>query len=91
MIAERRREPGEDFFSQLLAAEVDGQRLTDDEIRAMGIVQLIAGHETSANAMAYTLWQLALEPELGARLQAEPSLVPTAVEEFLRPTRPRAA
>lgn len=63
MIAERRREPGEDFFSQLLAAEVDGQRLTDDEIRAMGIVQLIAGHETSANAMAYTLWQLALEPE----------------------------
>lgn len=88
LIAARRREPSDDFFSQLLGAEVDGHHLTDDEIRAMGIVQLIAGHETSANAMAHTLWQLAQHPEHRARLQAEPALVPTAIEEFLRLSSP---
>jgi cytochrome P450 len=88
LVAVREAAPGEDFFSDLLAARLDGRGLTRDEIRAMGVVMLIAGHETSANAMAYALVQLLRDRTLLERLRAEPGIVETAVEEMLRVSSP---
>jgi cytochrome P450 len=88
LVAARESEPGEDFFSDLLSARLDGRGLTRDEIRAMGVVQLIAGHETSANAMSYALVELLRAPALTARLRDEPALIDTAVEEMLRLSSP---
>ena len=84
LIAERRAEPREDFIGLLLESEVDGHRLTDDEVRGFGILMLIAGHETTAGAMGLSLLHLARNPEQRRWLFGDPALVPTAVNELLR-------
>lgn len=70
-IAERRRVPDlaerTDVLSQLLVVEVDGDRLTDDELRDQLITLLLAGHETTANALAWTFHELARNPAVHAR------------------------
>ncbi|HEY6763047.1 MAG TPA: cytochrome P450 [Baekduia sp.] len=88
LVAAREAHPGDDFFSHLLAARLDGRGLTRDEIRAMGVVMLIAGHETSANAMSYALVELLRDPSLLQRLRDDAGLVDTAVEEMLRVSSP---
>jgi cytochrome P450 len=88
LVAERLAEPREDFITALIEAEVDGERLTPEQVRAFCIVVLIAGHETSASAMSVTLEYLARNPELRARLAQAPELIPPAVEEFLRYSTP---
>jgi cytochrome P450 len=84
LIAERRKNPQEDFVSELINAEVEGQRLTDREIRSFLTVTFGAGFETTQDAMSATLHYLAENPADLARLREHPELVPTAVEEFLR-------
>ena len=84
LVAERKQERRDDFISLLLDTEVDGHRLTDLEIRGFGVVMLMAGHETTAGAMSMTTQFLAEEPEIRERVFAEPDLIPTAVNEFLR-------
>jgi cytochrome P450 len=88
LVTAREAEPGDDFFSDLLAARLDGRGLTRDEIRAMGVVMLIAGHETSANAMSYALIELLRDRSLLERLRDEPAILDTAVEEMLRVSSP---
>jgi cytochrome P450 len=88
LIEERKRERHQDFLSVLLDSEIDGNRLTDDEIRGFGILMLMAGHETTASAMGVTLHLLAQHPDLRRRLAAEPELIPSAVNEFLRLASP---
>lgn len=88
IVEERRREPREDFTSFLLASEIEGDRLTDREIRDFVHMTIMAGFETTVGAMSLTLLHLARHPELRRRLFAEPALVPGAVEEFLRFTTP---
>jgi cytochrome P450 len=84
MIAERRERPTGDLTSVLVHAEIDGERLTEDEI-VMGFFLLVAAGNDSTKA-TYSSAMLALmrHPRERAKLLADPSLIPAAVEEALR-------
>ena len=87
LIAERRRRPGTDpgeILSALLAAEDAGDRLTEVELLHQCIFLLNAGHETTTNLIANAVVALLEHPGEWARLRAEPGLLTSAVEEFLR-------
>lgn len=88
LVASRRAEPTDDLISELIAAEVDGVRLDDDQIRGFMLLVLVAGHETTASSMSYALWHLATHPSDLERLRAEPELMASAVEEFIRLSSP---
>ena len=81
---ERRARPQEDLMSALIAAEVDGQKLADEEINAFFILLVIAGNETTRTLLAGGLHALLENPSERDRLLADPSLWPGAVEEMLR-------
>jgi cytochrome P450 len=87
LIAERRRRPSTDpgeILSALLAAEDAGDRLTELELLHQCIFLLNAGHETTTNLIANAVAALLEHPGEWARLRAEPALLGSAVEEFLR-------
>jgi cytochrome P450 len=84
LIAARRDVPRDDFITRLLQSEVDGRRLTDVEARTQLVFLFISGNETTRHLIGNLLWTMAHDPELYARLRADPTLVPTAVEESLR-------
>lgn len=88
LITRRRAQPCGDFVSTLIAAEVDGHRLTDPEIHSFLTLTFGAGFETTADAMSSMLLHLAEHPADLARLAAEPALIPGAIEEFLRVASP---
>lgn len=88
LIAERRAAPTGDFLSTLTAAEIDGERLDDSQIRSFMTVLFGAGFETTADGLSVMLCWLAEHPEALARLAADPAMIPTAVEEFLRHSAP---
>lgn len=88
LVQVRRHAPTGDLISDLIAAEVDGVRLTDDQIRGFTLLVLVAGHETTASSMSYALWHLATHPDDLERLRADESLMPAAVEEFIRLSSP---
>ncbi len=87
LIADRRRRPSTDpgeILSALLAAEDAGDRLTEVELLHQCIFLLNAGHETTTNLTANAVVSLLEHPAEHARLRADPALLPSAVEEFLR-------
>ncbi len=84
VIAERRREPREDLVSGLIAAEEQGQILSEDEMLATAMLLLVAGNETTTNLIGNGMLSLLRNPDEMERLCADPSQVPTAVEELLR-------
>ena len=84
VVAQRRARPGADIMTALVQAEEDGERLSHDELLAFSILLLLAGHETTTNLIGNGLLALTEHPDAAARLRAEPDLVPSAVEEFLR-------
>jgi cytochrome P450 len=84
---ERRGRAGAGLISMLLASTIDGEPVPDEAIVSMMYLQLLGIHPTSALA-ATALWYLAGHPDLKIRLTADPSLIPGAVEEFLRWTCP---
>jgi len=87
LIADRRRRPSTDpgeILSALLAAEDAGDRLTELELLHQCIFLLNAGHETTTNLIANAVVSLLEHPREHLRLRAEPGLITTAVEEFLR-------
>jgi cytochrome P450 len=88
LAAARRAEPRDDVVSMLATYEEDGETLSDDELGMFLIQLLVAGNETTRNAISGALVALAEHPEQLALLAADPSLVPTAVEEVLRWTTP---
>jgi len=84
LVSTSRVEPRDDVISMLSSVEIDGDRLTDDEI-AMFLNQiLVAGNETTRNTISGGLVALAENPDQWARLVADRSLIPSAVEEILR-------
>ncbi len=87
-IAERRANPGDDLISELLAAEVDGRSVAEDDIIGTCVLLLIAGIDTTWSAIGSSLWHLATHAEDRARLAADPGLMTTAVEELLRAYAP---
>ncbi len=84
VIADRRAEPSDDLYSILVHAEVDGDRLDDDEIIFESLLLLIGGDETTRQVAAGGMEQLLRHPEQKERLVAEPERLPSAVEEMLR-------
>lgn len=89
--AQRRRDPREDLLSKLVEAEVDGERLTDDQIVNFALILLIAGHITTTMLLGNTILCLDHHPEQAARVHADRSLLPAAIEESLRFFTPFAA
>ncbi|MEZ5779752.1 MAG: cytochrome P450 [Paracoccaceae bacterium] len=84
-IEERRRTPREgDIISDFLTVEVEGQRLTGDEVLSMAMLILLAGNETTTNLIVNLLRLLDANPGQAARLRADPGLADPAVEEVLR-------
>jgi cytochrome P450 len=73
LIAERRTSgvTGDDVLSLLLRARDDGSGMSDDQVRDEALTVVLAGHETTANALAWTWWLLSEHPEAEARLHAE--------------------
>jgi len=84
LLAERRAAPRDDLLTRLVDAEVDGQRLTDDEILGFFQLLLIAGSETTTNLLNNAILCLIENPDQLRRLRATPDLLPSAIEEVLR-------
>jgi pimeloyl-[acyl-carrier protein] synthase len=81
---ERRVHPTDDVLSALLEAEEKGERLSHDELFSTSILLLVAGHETTVNLISNGVLALLRHPDQLMRLQEDPSLIRTAVEELLR-------
>ncbi|HRD77852.1 MAG TPA: cytochrome P450 [Hyphomicrobiaceae bacterium] len=84
----RRREPRDDLISHLVHAEMNGKPLTDNHFYGTLRLLLIAGIDTTWSAIGSSLLHLASVEQDRRRLAAEPALIPTAVEEFLRAYAP---
>jgi cytochrome P450 len=84
LIAIRRAEPAPDLLSAMIAAEDDGQRLTEDELIATCVLLLVAGHETTVGLISNAILALLRHPDQLALLQNDPGLAGAAVEETLR-------
>jgi cytochrome P450 len=88
LAAARRAEPRDDVVSMLAGYEEDGETLTDDELGMFLIQLLVAGNETTRNSISGALVALAHHPGQLERLDDDPALLPSAVEEVLRWTTP---
>lgn len=85
MMEERRKEPKEDLITDLLQAQLGDERpLTDKEILSALETMLVAGNETTTNALGNALLILSQDRDLERRLRADPELIPPFVEEALR-------
>ena len=84
LLAERRRAPRDDLMSALLAAEVDGQQLTEEELLGFCFLLVLAGNDTTASLIGSGTVLLANDPEQRAMLVRDPSLWANAVEEINR-------
>lgn len=84
LIAERRTHPRDDLVSALAAAEEAGDKLNERELISTCILLLVAGHETTVNLIGSGVYALLRHPDEMRRLQDDPALIKTAVEEFLR-------
>ncbi len=88
MLERRRTDLKDDLMSALIQAEEAGEKLSEDELLAMGFLLLVAGHETTVNLIASGTLALLEHSEQMERLRHDPSLVKPAVEELLRYTSP---
>jgi cytochrome P450 len=84
LFALRRRQPGDDLTTQLVQAEEEGSKLSNEELTANIILLFGAGHETTVNLIGNGLLALHRNPDQLRRLHDDPSLVTNAVEELLR-------
>jgi cytochrome P450 len=84
LVAERRVAPKDDLLTRLVQAEVDGDRLTDQEMLGFFQLLLVAGSETTTNLIDNAILCFLDHPDQLARLRAEPALLPSAIEEVLR-------
>ncbi|HEX7672019.1 MAG TPA: cytochrome P450 [Polyangiaceae bacterium] len=80
----RKKEPGEDLVSLLVQGEIDGEHLTEMEFDAFFLMMAVAGNETTRNAISGGMLALMQNPGERDRLLADPSLLPSAIEEMLR-------
>lgn len=81
---ERRAQPGGDVISLLVTAQMDGDRLTEEELQSTCVTLLIGGHETTTALLTSAAWHIGNRPELRRQLSGNSVLLPEAVEEFLR-------
>jgi cytochrome P450 len=83
-IDEHRQHPRDDLISAFIAAEIDGDRLSDEEMVANLIITMVGGQETTTNLIGNGILTLLRHPDQLEKLRADPSLTPSAVEELLR-------
>jgi cytochrome P450 len=88
LVRERLEQPSEDLLSTLLAAEVDGERLSETDLDNFFSILVIAGNETTRIAIAQGILAFSENPEQWERLRADPDILLTATEEVLRVTCP---
>ena len=83
-VRELRAHPREGLINSLLTAEINGDRLTEEEVIANSIVTMVGGQETTTNLIGNGLLTLLRYPAEMQRLRDDPGLIPSAVEELLR-------
>lgn len=83
-VREQERNPHDGLIRSLMDAEVDGQRLDEDEVIANTIVTMVGGQETTTNLIGNGILTLTRQPDKMAQLRAHPEIIETAVEELLR-------
>jgi cytochrome P450 len=85
LAAERRKRPGDDLFSSLVSAEVDGDRLTDAEVAAFFVLLSVAGNDTTRQTISHAMKALTDFPDQRASLLEDfDNRIGTAIEEFIR-------
>jgi pimeloyl-[acyl-carrier protein] synthase len=84
LIADRRLHARDDLLSHLVAAEAEGERLSEAELLATCVTLLVAGHETTMSLIGNGLLTLLRHPEQLRQLQQDSSMMPSAIEEMLR-------
>ena len=84
MLEQRKRRPTEDLTSALLASEIDGDQLADEEIIAFLFLMVVAGNETTTKLLGNALFHLSAHPEQQADVLSDPDLVGPWIEETLR-------
>jgi len=87
-VSRRREDPRDDLISELVHTEHDGAPIDEGIVIGIAALVLIAGIDTTWSAIGSSLWHLANNPDDAARLVAEPELMDTAIEEFLRAYAP---
>ncbi len=90
-LVDRRENPREDILSYLVTVDFDGRALTDEEILKICFLMFIGGVDTSTGLLSHSFAWLSNHPDQTARLFAEPHLLKTATEEFLRWVSPAPA
>jgi hypothetical protein len=85
---EREANPTDDFISELLFAEHEGERVDRSVVMGMCALLLVAGIDTTWSSIGSAMWHLATHPDDRRRLASEPDLMPTAIEELLRAYAP---
>lgn len=88
MLEERKRAPREDMMSDLLAATVDGERLSMEDTISFCIILLLAGHVTTTNLLSQAIRCFDEHPDALEQVRKQPELLPGAVEEVLRYASP---
>ncbi len=84
VIEQRRKEPQDDLISALLAAQIEGKHLTEQELMGFCVLLLVAGNETTTHLIGNAMWCFDDHPGAWAELRANPALLPDAIEEVLR-------
>lgn len=84
LIAHRRAEPDDALLSALIATRDETDRLSEDELISTAFLFIIAGHETTTNLIGNGIYMLLRDPELAARIRANPQELEPTIEEFLR-------
>jgi cytochrome P450 len=84
VIAEHMRNPQENLISELLAAQVGGERLSKADVVGTCLLLLVAGHETTTTLIGNALWCFDEHPGARAEVLKRPEILPTAIEEVLR-------
>jgi cytochrome P450 len=84
LAARKRAEPADDVMTALVQAEVEGEQLTDAELKMFFFLLVIAGNDTVRSALPGGVLALVRNPEAYAKVRADPALLPSAIEEMLR-------
>lgn len=84
LVADRRRLPRDDLVTALIEAEIDGQRLSEEELLGMCVLLLVAGNETTTNLVSNSAVLFSEHPDQGKAVAADPTLLAVAIDECLR-------
>ncbi|MGE0878708.1 MAG: cytochrome P450 [Acidimicrobiia bacterium] len=84
LLKKKSEEPGDDLLTECLTWRIDGEPIPQDDLLAFCLLMMMAGLDTVSIQLAYSFHHLATHPEDRERIVREPSIIPSAVEEFLR-------